>query len=248
MTEKAEKIEQSKSPGLRWLVWVFAAVGFAGLLAVIYVAVMIEQSMNRAPRAPVAAADGKEAFSVGEINPLSGSNIVAIDINEIDENSGLIKSGGSNGYRGEERRNILLLDQSTGVSTPILPDNSKRINEVDYLSAKPSIQNDNEAAIRAARIATRVADSSDDSDEPVAYYLLEIQETQASDGPISVLVGALSTGKQAIVMSNIGSVEDHWMLSATEVGMLVREKKALYFRVVNIPELKVTKSVKIEVG
>jgi hypothetical protein len=240
-----EETKQNQSSGLRWLIWIFAGVGLVGLLAIIFLAVLVEGSFNEPARAPVVTADGKEIFSVGQITPLSGSNIIAVDINSGNERGGYGSSGISKGSGSGDQRNVLLIDKVTGISSPILPDNSKRIGNISYLSTKSNVTAIGGQYAGAAAVAEG---ASKDRDKPVAYYLLEIAESKFPDGPFSLFAGTLATRKQGIVMKNIDTVESLWMLSATEVGMIVREKQVLYFRVVDIPELKLTKSVKIEIG
>jgi hypothetical protein len=243
-----EEVKKSKSSGLQWLTWIFAAVGLLGVLAVIYLAIMINGSFNQPKRAPVVAANGKEIFEVGRIQPLSGSNIIAVNINADDEKNEYGSTGISKSASSGDQRNILFIDKINGNSSRLFPDNSNRIVDVTYLSAIPQafVGTGQNAADLATAAAVEYA--SQDTDAPVAYYLLEIAEIKGQSNPISILVGTLASRKQAVVMKNITSVENHWMLSKTELGLLVREKQELYFKVVNIPDLKMTKSVKIEIG
>jgi hypothetical protein len=243
-----EVAKQSKSSGLQWLTWIFAAVGLLGVFAVIYLAIMINGSFYEAKTAPVVAADGKEVFEIGEIQPLAGSNIVAVNINADDEGNRYGSAGISKGSSSGDQRNILFIDKITGNSSRLFPDNSNRIVDVTYLSAMPQAFAGTGQNLAAMTAAAAVEYTSQDTDAPVAYYLLEIAEIKGQSSPISILVGTLASRKQAIVMKNITSVENHWMLSKTELGLLVREKQELYFKVVNIPDLKMTKSVKIEIG
>jgi hypothetical protein len=48
-------------------------------------------------------------------------------------------------------------------------------------------------------------------------------------------------------MQGIDGVDTIWMKSATQIGLIVRERLGLYYRIVDVPSLKVVQSKRIEI-
>jgi hypothetical protein len=80
--------------------------------------------------------------------------------------------------------------------------------------------------------------------QPAAYYLLVLEQGRGSDLQ-QVLVGTLAGGRQGVVMEGIDGVDTVWMQSPTQIGLVVRERLGLYYRIVDIPSLKVVQSRRI---
>jgi hypothetical protein len=229
----AENVQVSSKSN--WLLWSFATVGFLGLLAVIYIAMMLGGSFSGREPARVVGATASESYAVGEIHVLSGTGLVAIDINEASD------SGGIKSYSGGDQRNILLLDKVSGESHRLLPDNKKQIIDASYFPSKVDGYSD------AVEKATAAASAVTAGDAPATYYVIEIEEITDDGKSVSLLVGTLATRKQSVVMKGIDGIDSKWMLSPTELGLIVREKQTLYFRIVDIPTLNIVKSVKVDI-
>lgn len=227
----------ARPPRAHWLVWLFAAVGLIGIVGVIALVAMV-MSFERPYQPAKVASDRKTeiVFTVGTPQDLPGTDLLHLDVSASEGR------GGSSPYSGgrDDRRNILLLDKATGASRRILPDNMRRIEEARFLPAKAQIPDDR--AADSALIGTAEADER----APAAYYLLEVQQAERSELK-DVLVGTLSGGRQGFVMRGLDGIDSVWMQSPTRIGLIVRERLGLYFRIVDIPTLKVVQSRRIEV-
>ena len=235
-----ENLEDSGATSkFNWIIWCFAVVGLLTALAIISIALPLQGSFNNRVPAQVKGEKSSITYIVDNVEPLTGTKYVTMDISSRSDSSSI--SSGSIKGSGLDQRNILLLDKLSGENRKILPDNNKKIVEASFFSAKEGRHVDSvDQAVRAAG-----GDNTDS--QPMAYYLVEIEDF-VIDSKISVLIGTLATGKQGVVMAGIDGIDSKWMLSPTEVGMLVREKQMLYLRVINIPELKVVKSVKLKIS
>jgi hypothetical protein len=218
----------------RIVIWLFAALGVATALAIIWLVIMIGGTWDSREPAVVAgkAAPG-EVLVVGNIELLEGTGLIAIEIGV--PQGGTLKSGSGSGHSIDETRNLLLLDRKTGTSRRVLPDNGTAIDEIRYFPA--------------------VADSGavgrydGDGDGQPAFYMLTLERELANgDKVYDLLAGTLATGKQGIVMRGLSGIQQFSMLDTTRLGLVVREDKALYYRVIDIPALKQVESYKIEIG
>lgn len=230
MTEQTPS-SQAKSR-TRWLVWAFAAVGMAAALAAIFLAVVVSSDFNRRPPAQVAAQAKGEVWVVDDVSQLAGTDYVTIAIDGPNgrAGSGSIKGGFS------DQRNLLLVDQKTGEVHRLLPDNSTRIADIKFAPAAAAGSNSNKY------------DSSDMSskDHPPAYYAIQLQ--RGEDTGIDLLVGQLAGFRQAVVMQGLSGIDRIWMIDDHQMGLILRDKDRLYFRVVDIPAQKVVRSQLIEIG
>jgi len=226
-------------PPWRWLVWLFAALGVAAAIAIISLAVAPNGAFSsREPAIVAAKQGGSETLEVGNVRLLAGTGLIAIEIRAVDDRE--IKVG-SGSYSAARLRNLLLLDRKTGASRRVLPDNATVIADIEYFSA---------AAGGAESALDDIVDIAEESREPPpAYYLLTLERRLPNGDRVSdLLVGTLATGKQGIVMRGLAGVEQTSMLDATRLGVVVREGKGLYYRVIDVPSLKLVESHKIEVG
>jgi hypothetical protein len=224
----------------RWLFWLFAGLGVATALAIIWLALAVGTGFRSREPALVAAADPAEVFEVGQVDPLTGTDLIAITITGSRESAGLgsVKSGYA------DRRNVLLLNRTTGETRRIMPDNRTRITEIAWFPARGD---EGASATGQAAAAARAA-MDDRRGFPPAYYALQLRRSTDDIETLGLLVGTLATGKQGVVMEGISGIEQSWMIDSEHLGLIVRENRALFFRVIDIPALKQTESRKIEIG
>lgn len=208
----------------------FAIVGLLGTLAFILIVTFAFSGSGRYEPAEVAGKRA-ETFTVGSAYPLKGTELVRMDI------AASQGSSGSYSGRGPDVRNILLLNRRTGESRRILPDNSHRVGRALFLPA----QGEEGIANEEGDLLAGSSGVSGDGRHPAAYYLLQFERSDGR-GLDDVLVGRLADGKQAVVMTGIDGVDSSWMDSPTRLGLIVREKLSLYYRIVDIPSLKVVES------
>jgi hypothetical protein len=231
MTEQ-ETGASPQGSGARWLVWGFAAIGVLAALAIIWLVVMLNSNGFRREPAVVAARAPGETFEVGAVEQLAGTNLVSIDIrlSERAYGSGSIKSSGQ-----QNLRNVLLLDRTTGESRRLLPDNRQSIASISFLPAEA------QDSVSAVGEGTRRV-------VPPAYYLMALVVKRGDDQTISLLAGSLAGPEQQTVMQGLEGVERKWMIDSRRLGLIVREGKALYFRVIDMVDRKVLQSRKIDIG
>ncbi len=223
----AEGTPAPPRPRPHWIVWLFALVGVAGILALIVLAVVVSNAFDDYQPAKVAGTKADETFTVQSVRPLPGTDLIQLEV-------GTSAPSGSYSGSGSDLRNILLLDRRTGTSRRILPDNSRPIRHSRFLPARaePGAEPSDAVLMGAGQ---------DEDRDPAAYYLLAI--AQKGDRNVEdVLVGRLADGKQAVVMTGIDGVDLVWMDSPTRLGLIVRETLRLHYRIVDIPSLKVVES------
>jgi hypothetical protein len=228
----AEEAATPPRPRGHWIVWLFAFVGLLGILAFVFVVAIAFTPSGRYQPAKVAGKKAEETFTVGNAYSLKGTDLVRMDIAASNGRGGSF-SGGSQ----SDMRNILLLDRRTGASRRILPDNSRRISRALFLPA----QVDSGAVDPDGYALPGESGAPDGKRSPAAYYLLQL-EHPGDRGLQDVLVGRLSDGKQAFVMTGIDGVDSSWMDSPTRLGLIVREKLRLSYRIVDVPSLKVVEN------
>jgi hypothetical protein len=81
---------------------------------------------------------------------------------------------------------------------------------------------------------------------PPAYFALLVAQPARHDR-FDLLIGALAGGEQHYVMQNLEGVDSVWMQSPTRIGFIVREQLNLYYRIVDIPTLRVVQSRRIAI-
>jgi hypothetical protein len=222
------------APGRR-LAWPLIVLGLI-LLAVI-VFILVSPRRDAARRDAVAGVvDGgtpDAQLRVTQARPLAGTNLVEIDI-------------GTGGYRGDsfsssggsgEQRNILLLDRTTGASRRLLRDNGRTIDQAWFLPAQANY------AVSSSDVTT----SPPGEDPPPAYFVLLVAQAEHRDR-LDLLVGSLAGPEQRFVMEGIDGVDAIWMQSTTQIGLLVRERETLFYRIVDIPTLRVVQQHPVAIG
>lgn len=232
--------EKTVRGGTHWLVWLFAVVGLCGLLAMIYVGVAVLRMAHngREDPAPIEAKNPTERFAVADVDAIPGTGLAQIVI--ATEASVSARGGGySSGGERTDERNLLLLDKATGGSRKLLPDNGRQVVAREMLPA----------VVGTAQSTGNwhVAPGPDGKEvtPPVAYYLLRVR---AVDGKSEdVLLGNIASGRQDFVLRGIDGVDRIWMQAPTRVAMLMRQKRKLYYRVFEVPELKLVAARPIEI-
>lgn len=232
------RTEPSKRPRLlraHWIVWLFAAVGLAGILCLIFLTVMIIGLDRPREAAKVADQKSQTVFVVGGPEDLAGTNLMHLAVSA--------STGRGSGYSGgrDDQRNVLLIDKMSGASRRILPDNAHRIVSEHFLPAKAEVpdkprDDGSDAALMGKPAPSKTA--------PIAYYMLVLEQGKGSELQ-QILVGTLAGGRQGVVMEGLDGVDNVWMQGPTQIGLLVRERLGLYYRVVDIPSLKVVQSRRI---
>jgi hypothetical protein len=222
-------------PKAKWLLWAFAALGVAAALAVIWLVVMLNSGSRHRDPPVVAAQQPGETFEVGSVQDLPGNSLISIEIRKAG------KGYGSGSFKGRDYdlRNVLLLDQTTGESRRLLPDNTVQIWQVSYLPAEAQSGDRDDLVTNA---------SGERRQPKPAYYLIELIREKDGKRTSALLAGSVVGTEQGIVMEGLDGIERRWMIDERRLGLIVREGEALYFRVVDMVDRKVLQSRKIEIG
>lgn len=215
----------------KWTIRIMAAIGVLGCLALIAIALMafgITRGGGRYQPAKVEAADTREVFTVGNVDSIPRTNLIRLDVWAA-RSQGSSYSGGSR----DDRRNIILFNTSTGASRRILPDNNRRIDELWLLPG--------DRTRSPVDQVEALADAATDAAAPPAWYVLLVDQP-GEDDLGDLLVGSIATGNQAYVMTGIDGVDSIWSPDATHIAAIVRDKRKLFYRVIDMTTLKVSAS------
>jgi hypothetical protein len=222
---------------LHWIVWLFAIVGALGIIAfVAFVVLLSALDRHREPAEVVAEASAMR-FVVRDAAPIAGTNLVRITIAVGPEGSPY------SSRRGDDERNILLLDRASGAVRRLLPDNSRRIARSYFLPAQAEAAPAPSGEIYADGGAAR--DSSSPPSPPAFFALLVARPEQ--DDRYDLLIGRLSDETQNFTMQGLAGVDGVWMQSPTQMALIVREGLNLFYRIVDIPSRRVVLSRRIAV-
>jgi hypothetical protein len=224
---------QARRRFAQWLTWLFAGIGVIGLVAIIFLAMFV-YDLDR-PHQPAKVVDEKQrtTLTIGEPSPVPGTNLLEMDVSASEGDYGSLSS------RNGDVRNILLVDRATGASRRLLPDNVHHIVQSGFYPADTQLHERSEGAVAGVG-------GGDESKAPAAYYLLAIRrddDPQRQD----VLIGILASGRQGVVMRGIDGIDQKWMMSPTQMGLIVRERLGLYYRVVDVPSFRVVVSKRIAI-
>jgi hypothetical protein len=232
--------DEKAGNGVRWLLWLFAAIGLATALAVIFIAISLARmgGGGRSDPAPIEAKNPTERFAVADVDAIPGTNFAQIVI----ATEASISSGRGSYSRSDEpddERNLLLLDKATGASRKLLPDNGRRIIARYMLPAVAG------ASKGDGDWYTMTASDGKEVTPPVAYYLLRVRtnENRSED----VLLGNLASGRQDFVLKGIDGVDRIWMQTPTRLAILMRQNRKLFYRAFEVPELKLVAARPIEI-
>jgi hypothetical protein len=217
-----------------WIIWLFAIVGLLGVLAFIILVTLIAEGGRQREPAAVVAETSTIRFVVRDATPIRGTNFVQITIA-----AGPEASPYSSG-RGDDQRNILLLDRSNGAVRRLLPDNSRRIVRSYFLPARA------EAAPAPDAIFTTPERETDTPPAPPAYFALLVAQPD-QDGRLDLLIGALADERQSFTMRGLAGVDGVWMQSPTQMAFIVREGLTLFYRIVDIPSRRIVLSRRIAI-
>jgi hypothetical protein len=231
---------EDKTAGVRWLLWLFAAIGLAAALAVIFLAITVARmgSGRRDEPAPIEARNPQERFAVADVEAIPGTDLAQIVI----ATEASISSGGgsySSGGGRTDERNLLLLDKATGGTRKLLPDNGRRIVARYMLPAVAG------ASKGDGGWYSMTGPDGKDVTPPVAYYLLRVRTDD--DRSEDVLLGNIASGRQDFVLKGIDGVDRIWMQTPTRVAILMRQKRKLHYRAFEMPELKLVVARPIEI-
>jgi hypothetical protein len=221
----------ARRPFAQWLIWLFAVIGALGIVAVIVLAAIVFDLDRPYLPAKVAGAKHETILTIGQPQRLRGTPLLEMNISASDGGMG---SGPYSGGRSDDVRNILIVDSTNGASRRLLPDNAHHIVQSNFYPAKAQPDDESDTG-------DRTMGAAQESDAPAAYYVIQLRRESDAERE-DVLIGTLATGKQGAAMRGIDGVDRCWMLSPTRMGFLVRQQLRLYYRVVNIPSLKVVQS------
>jgi hypothetical protein len=221
----------------RWLVWLFAALGVAAAIALIWLVVMVNGSFRPREFAKVdAAAPPGKIYAVGDVSELQGTGKIAVQINLVNENSGSGYSKIKSGDYGDQR-NLVLIDRESGESNQLLPNNDREIVGSQYFAAQAG----------SGQAGGREYDDNA-SKAPLVYFALVLTDPNIENGKRDIVVGTLATRNQAVVQTGLDGVDDMRMLDNRRLALIVREKQTLYYRIIDLSELKLLQSSKIKIG
>jgi hypothetical protein len=213
----------------RWTVRGLAVIGLLGCVAFIAVAaVLFDLSGPRYAPAKVETADTHEVFTVSNINPLRGTDLISMDVKASEGRGNGSLSGGRS---GSDQRNIVLLNTTTGASRRVLQDNHRQISEFGFLPGDRSNRDDVAEAMAEGNATTKAVTS---------YYLVIAQPGDA--GLADLMVGSVASEKQAVVLTGIDGVDSVWMPDATHIAVIVRDRRKLFYRIIDMSNFKVTAS------
>lgn len=248
-----------------WLFWIFAALGVAGVISMIVIAVSISGigSRNQPTPAPLAVQNGNQniAYRIGNITDIRGSEQSSMEI--VSGSTHLRLGSGSLSRRDTAIHNIILVDQKTGKSRRLLANNNGQIISgiwlADQSGAIPEEFGQDISKFRRAR-ETEIGEAAEDPgspehaamlervrNAPLNYYMMIVASKTADKIQSELLVGRLSDGEQAMILDGIESIERYWLLSPTTVAMIVQQNGEIFHHIVNFATLSVNHSNKIEI-
>jgi hypothetical protein len=226
--------EPESSPrSRRRLAWPLVTLGLIALAVILFILISPLRDRQGRDAGAVAGGTPEARLRVTQARPLGGTNLVEIDIGTGDYGRG---SFGSSGDRLEQR-NILLLDRTTGAARRLLPDNGRTIEQAWFLPAQADY----------VTSSTDAGMPADEDSPPPAYFVLLVAQAD-HDRRSDLLVGSLAGPEQRFVMQGIEGVDALWMQSPTRIGLLVRERLNLFYRIIDVPTLRVVQQHQVAIG
>lgn len=222
-----------ETPARRRLAWPLVLLGLIALAVLIFILVSPRGEIRDQDvvTGEVPGGTAQTRLRVSEARPLAGTNLVAIEIGTGGYGGGSYDSGSP-----VEQRNFLLLDRTSGAVRRLLPDNGRAIQRIWFLPAQANY----------APSSDDVAAPSAQDGPPPAFFVLLVAQAEPADHS-DLLVGSLAGPAQRFVMQGIDGVDAIWMQSATQVGLLVRERQNLFYRIVDIPTLRVVQQHRVAI-
>ncbi len=224
------------------MLWLFAALGVLGACATILIVLLIVWSSVRPhPQPIIQSVRDAETYAVSDVEGVTGRDMVAIEIVRVSAHDHGIYSS----YKENDIRNIILLNQSTGLSRRLLPDNKRFVFAHKFLAAVSDFESGEPARSVAGPLGRPSAAG------PAVYYALEISDNNVRDGKSathSLVVGSLDTGQNGVVLSGVQDISDMWMVDPKHLGVIVSQDEALSYRIVDLSAMRVTRSTPVNVG
>jgi len=217
----------------RGLIWALGAAGTVIVLVVLLVTLQLRPVGSPAQRGAVAGGTPEAQLRVSRAQPLAGTNLVEIHIGTDGYGRSSFSSSGSR----SQSRNILLLDRTTGAVRRLLRDNGRTIEQAWYLPAQANY----------VASSTDVGMPAGEDSPPPAYFVLQVAQA-GQDDRFDLLVGSLAGPEQRFIMQGIDGVDALWMQSPTQIGLLVRERQNLFYRIIDIPALRVVQQHPVAIG
>lgn len=227
-------------PWWRWLLWPFVILGVLAAIALIWLMVVVLDLGGGRREVPVIAKAGEERrFDVGQIAPIDGTALIAIEITAA-YSSGTI----SKGY-GSDLRNVLLLDRRTGRSRRILPDNTRQISGLRYLPDGSGTA----LVVDGVNVVEETsADAARRKRKPARFIVFELTDPAHREKGIDLMVSEVAAGEAVAVLRGIDGIDHLEMLDDEHASAIVREKGQLRFKVLDIPARKVAEDHLIDIG
>ena len=220
-----------------WIIWLFAIVGLLGVIAFIMFVVLVSGIQRQRQPAEVVAEASAIRFVVRDAEPIRGTNLVQITIAAGPQGSSSYSYG-----RGDDPRNILLLDRTSGAIRRLLPDNNRRIVRSYFL---PALAEATSGASGEAAVV-REAESDTQPSPPPAYFALLVAQLDHDDR-FDLLIGTFADEQHGFTMPGLAGVDGVWMQSPTQMAFIVREGLNLFYRIVDIPSRRVVLSRRITI-
>jgi hypothetical protein len=221
--------------GPHWIIWLFAIVGLLGVVAIVFLAAAILRFDGGGGPAKAGVEGHSAEVAVRNVRRLEGSNLLLITISLPERRSSLSSYSGG----GDDVRNLLLLHPTSGAVLRLLPDNSRRIAQSWFLPAQADFE-------PRSGIGETGSDPEQTPPPPPAYFALLVAQPDSHDG-FDLLIGTLAGDDQAYVMRGIEGIESLWMQSPTRIGLIVNDRRNVYFRIVDIPTRRVVQSRRIAI-
>lgn len=221
--------------------WPFAILGVLAAIALIWLmAILLDIGPGRDEQPVMAKTGAERRFVVGQIAPLDGTPLIAIEIAAADD-SGAISS---KGY-GSDLRNVLLLDRSNGRSRRLLPDNARQIRGLRYLPNGSG----NALAMDGVSVVEEAGDDTARAKrKPARFVVFEMSDPAHREKGVDLMVSAIAAGDATAVLTGIDGIDHIEMLDDDHASLIVREKGQLRFRVLDLPARRVTEDHSIDIG
>lgn len=222
--------------------WIVAAA----LLAILFALIIAGSSYDRPVRGDDAVPVGSGGGVNSELNVRGFVELEGTDLAAMELGQSVSDSMFGNSYGDWQQRNIVFVDQTTGKSSRLLPDNNQFIEDISYFPNAPS-----SAKAKRDDIALVLGGDREISGQPkapIAYYMAVVSNRPSHSEGVEILVGTLANRQQGVVLRGNLAVDESWMIDARRLGLILRKPDGLYFAEIDIPGVKLLRSVKIDLG
>lgn len=218
----------------KWVIRGLAAIGVLGCLGLIFLtASLIGLFHHRDQPAKVAAATTAEIFTIGEVTRVDGSTFVKMNV--LAANSG----GGSYSRSRDDWRNVVLFDTATGKSRRLLPDNNRRIIDMEFLS--------NIAPKEPLGPSGATVSGPTDQRRTVARYYYLLVEQPGDRGLQDLLIGDVAGNRRSYVLTGIDGIDWTTMSDPTHLDVLLRQGRKLFFRKIDMETFTVSAAIPVAI-